>query len=251
MILYFTGTGNSRYLAEGISKITGDDEIISINELMKIKDYDTFKSEKPFVFVAPVYAWKIPIVMSEFIKKSSFLGSNQAYLIVNYGSCAGGTYSYAKSDFESVGLDIKGFAGLKMPENYIAVFKAPDVETSNKIISKARDKITEVANLIKNNKSFFINSNKKLGKVQSFILNAPFYKFIVSSKGFYTLDSCNSCGKCMGLCPLNSIELVEGKPSWSDKCTHCMACICACPNESIEYKKSSQGKRRYYLTDKF
>ena len=51
MILYFTGTGNSRYLAEGIAKITGDDEIVSINELMKVKDGDTFKSEKPFVLL--------------------------------------------------------------------------------------------------------------------------------------------------------------------------------------------------------
>lgn len=96
MILYFTGTGNSRYLAEGVAKITGDDEMVSINELMKIKEGDTFKSEKPFVFVAPVYAWKIPIVMSDFIKNSKFIGSNEAYLIVNCGSTVGGTYSYAR-----------------------------------------------------------------------------------------------------------------------------------------------------------
>ena len=251
MILYFTGTGNSRYLAEGIAKITGDDEIVSVNELMKVKDGDTFKSEKPFVFVAPVYAWKIPIVMSDFIKNSKFIGPKEAYLIVNCGSTIAGTYSYAKDDFKEVGLEIKGFAGINMPENYIAFFKAPDEVEADKIIAKARDKITEIAAMIKNNESFFIRSGKIYGRPLSLILNKPFYKFKVSSKGFHTLDNCNSCGKCVNLCPLNGIDLVNNKPKWNGKCTHCMACICACPNEAIEFNKSSVGKRRYYLKDNF
>ncbi|MDO5849656.1 MAG: EFR1 family ferrodoxin [Methanobacteriaceae archaeon] len=251
MILYFTGTGNSRYLAEGIAKITEDDEIISINELMKTKKGDSFKSDKPFIFVAPVYAWKIPIVLSDFIKNSKFIGSNEVYLIVNCGSTVGGTYTYAKDDFKEVGFNIKGFAAINMPENYIAIFKAPDEAKADEIIAKGREKIIEIANMIKNNESFFIRTNKFYGKSLSIILNKPFYKFTVSSKGFHTLDNCNGCGKCESLCPLNCIKMVDNRPKWDGECTHCMACICACPNEAIEYKKSSYGKRRYYLKDKF
>ena len=35
MIFYFTGTGNSRYIAERIAEITSD-EVISINGIIKI-----------------------------------------------------------------------------------------------------------------------------------------------------------------------------------------------------------------------
>ena len=251
MILYFTGTGNSRYLAEGIAKITEDDEIISINELMKTKEGDTFKSDKPFVFVAPVYAWKIPIVLSEFIEKSEFIGSDEVYLIVNCGSTVGGTYTYAKDDFAKKGLKMKGFAAIDMPENYIAIFKAPDEKKADEIIAKGRERIIRIARMIKNNESFFNRTNKGYGKPLSIILNKPFYRLTVSSKGFHTLDNCNGCGKCVELCPLNGIDLVDNKPVWNGKCTHCMACICGCPSEAIEYKKSSYGKRRYYLRDKF
>ena len=59
MILYFSGTGNSRYVAEKISKIT-DDSVISINEILKSRNKDIIESEKPFVFVCPTYAWRIP-----------------------------------------------------------------------------------------------------------------------------------------------------------------------------------------------
>ena len=38
MILYFSGTGNSRYVARKIAEISGDD-VISINERLKKGSY--------------------------------------------------------------------------------------------------------------------------------------------------------------------------------------------------------------------
>lgn len=42
MILYFTGTGNSRYIANAITSITKD-ELVSINEKIKTKDTQAFR----------------------------------------------------------------------------------------------------------------------------------------------------------------------------------------------------------------
>ena len=56
MIFYFSGTGNSKYVAQIIASRIEDD-ICSINE--KLKKEESFSSEslggKPLVFVAPVY----------------------------------------------------------------------------------------------------------------------------------------------------------------------------------------------------
>ena len=58
MILYFSATGNSQYVAERIAKETKD-EIVSLNQLMKQNKQDDLISEtKPFVFVCPTYAWR-------------------------------------------------------------------------------------------------------------------------------------------------------------------------------------------------
>lgn len=40
MIIYFSGTGNSRYVAEGLSQIL-DDKLVSASDLMKVKDKET------------------------------------------------------------------------------------------------------------------------------------------------------------------------------------------------------------------
>ena len=74
---------------------------------------------------------------------------------------------------------------------------------------------------------------------------------LVKSKAFYATDDCVGCGKCVKLCPLNNVKLVDGKPVWGNNCTHCMACICYCPKEAIEYGRKSQGKLRYHIENVF
>jgi len=47
--------------------------------------------------------------------------------------------------------------------------------------------------------------------------------------------ACDGCGDCVKACPVNIIELVEGKPKITDitLCTMCRACAEACPPKAI------------------
>ena len=62
MIFYFTGTGNSKYIASKIANETGD-ELISITENIKTGAARSFSVGKDVVFVLPTYAWRIPRVV--------------------------------------------------------------------------------------------------------------------------------------------------------------------------------------------
>lgn len=73
MILYFSGTGNSRYVAQKIAEISGD-QVISINRRLKSQDYSTVSSEKALVFVGPIYAGRLPRIMDDYIKKGNSRG---------------------------------------------------------------------------------------------------------------------------------------------------------------------------------
>lgn len=55
MILYFTGTGNSKYVAERLSEKLGD-ELLSINEKLKNHDHSPITTGERVVIVAPAYA---------------------------------------------------------------------------------------------------------------------------------------------------------------------------------------------------
>lgn len=64
MIIYFTGTGNSRYIAEKIAKKTAD-RLINVNDRIKRNDNSTIKTDGILIIVMPTYAWRIPIIVRD------------------------------------------------------------------------------------------------------------------------------------------------------------------------------------------
>lgn len=246
MVIYFTGTGNSRFLARSLAAAL-EDELVSAPELIKKEKAGDFKSEKPWVFVCPTYGWQIPRTFRRFIMDSRFSGSLQAYFIINCGSETGNARKGIKELCTAKGFEFKGMAEIKMPENYIAVFSAPDKETSEKLLRIGERKVLRAAELIKDGKEL---KTKKAGPLGSFLsgpVNWGFYKFIIGDRKFYVTDKCVSCGQCAENCMVNNIRMENGRPVWQGNCIHCMACICRCPVQAIEYGKHSVGLRRYYL----
>lgn len=244
MIIYFSGTGNSRYIAEGLASLTGD-SLTDATALIRGKEYPKLYSERPWVFVCPVYGWRIPHIFKAWIEKSGFSGSRSAYFIINCGGEIGNAARYLKPLCRAKKFELLGVREVIMPENYIAMFDAPDEETAARIRRTADKVIKKTAETIN---SFGRFPKKKLSfsdRFKSAVVNPFFYAFCVKSKKFRTTEMCVSCGKCAAECPMNGIELRAGKPVWTGKCTHCMACICGCPVSAIEYGKKSLGKVRY------
>ncbi len=244
MIIYFTGTGNSKYLAEVMTKELCD-LAVDAAELIKAGEHPDFVSEKPYVFVSPVYAWRLPRVFENWIKNCSFKGSKKAYFVLSCGDGIGAAGNYIGKLSEKIGFDCMGTAKIVMSENYIVMFSAPPAEKDRQIIKIAAKRTVKLCKSIATGTPF---DNKKatfMGHVYSDIVNPLFYTFYIGAKKFYTTDACISCGKCADNCMLNNISLKDGKPVWGNSCTHCMACICKCPTEAIEYGKHTKGLRRY------
>lgn len=250
MVLYFSGTGNSRYTAQVIGKAT-DDQVVSMNELIKKGSTAALASDRPFVFVAPVHGWRIPKAVETFILETPLKGNKQAYFVMTCGDSAGNAVHYLRKLCMEKSFDFMGLASIIMPENYIAVFPfaVPDKTKACSIIKQAEPHIRSAAECIKNGKPLPEEKTSVSGWLRSTIANPVFRSLIISDKGFYATELCIGCGKCAGLCPVNNIHLVNRKPVWDGNCTHCMACICGCPGEAIEYKKKTQGKPRYSVPE--
>ena len=248
MIFYFSGTGNSQLAAKQIAKAVGD-EVVSINHLLKEGKESSFYSERPLVFAAPTYAWRLPKVVTQWISRTRFTGNQNAYFILTCGGDCGNAAAYAKRLCEKKGFAFCGLASVVMPENYLAMFPTPDEAESRAILEKAKPRIAALAGHIKNGEPFANNRVSALGRLLSGPVNGLFYTFQVHDRGFTVSDACVSCGKCVRRCPLNNIELVSGKPVWNGNCTHCMACIGSCPTAAIAYKTKSEGRHRYDIME--
>lgn len=244
MILYFTGTGNSRFLAHQLGNLLHDTVVDATDHIQK-QSHPAFQSGKPYVFVSPTYAWRLPRVFETWIRKCSFAGSDKAYYVLNCGSDIGAADEYIQKLSADIGFRHMGTAEIPMPENYIALFSAPGEAETETILNKAEKKAAAVARVIRTQQPFTPVKINALGHLTSGFVNDFFYKHIISAKKFYVTDGCISCGKCVTGCMLNNITLKDGKPVWGTECTHCMACICKCPVEAIEYGKHSKGLRRY------
>lgn len=246
MVIYFSGTGNSRHLAR-IAAEELKHELVDAGEYIKENKTADFESEEPWIFVCPVYGWQMPHIFSKFIRESVFKGNRAAYFILNCGSDMGCAGEKLNTLCIEKGFRYKGTAEILMPENYIALFRAPDESEAKKIISNAEAKVKLLTKYILNKESFPNISTNLIDKCKSGVVNTFFYKFIIKAKPFYVTDKCISCGACEKACVLNNISMLDGKPKWGNNCTHCMACICGCPEEAIEYGRSTKKKRRYYL----
>lgn len=245
MILYFSATGNSEYIAKRISSVIND-ECLNLFDRIKNDDFSKLHSEKPFVIVTPTYGWQIPHIVRDWLNHSQLSGSRDLYFVMSCGGDIGNSAKYIKKICKDKNMNYKGCAEIVMPENYIAMFDAPEREEAIKIIDKAEPVIDDAANRILHNECLAEKGSGFIGKLKSGIVNAVYYPVFLHSKKFTVSDDCISCGKCVDACVLGSIKLVGGKPQWEDRCTHCMACICGCPAQAIEYGNASKGKPRYH-----
>lgn len=244
MVFYFSGTGNSYYIAEKIAQALGE-KLISIAELVRNNIYTVeLKQGENIGFVYPVHACAPPDIVTDFIKKVQLKNYNGNYMYSVY-NCAGRaeyTSRIMKEVCEKRGFELKGFYEVLMPGNYVTVKKHLPEEKANRYLLEADGRILEIVEAIHSK-----SSNYKKEK-HSFLLSYVLHKLAVMEKEveFTVEKQCKGCGQCVRICPMQAISLKEGKPVRDmKKCTFCLGCVNACPTEALQVGKKTVGNPRY------
>ncbi len=246
MIFYFTATGNSKYAAEML-KDAFSTEMIDMVRALKNESLEYAVAEgETVVFVFPVYYYDVPKIVREFIDKVKFNGGEPVFCAIGTcGSSSGRCDRTMAKLIKRKGYVFKAFYEAAMPENYIAMFKAPLPEEQIMILRRSDKTLRDIINDI----TFEFRMGKKSGILArtGAMLAQLVYRRGRPTKKFYGDDSCIGCGLCRSLCPFDVIRIAEeGKPEWTEKrCAHCMACINRCPKQAIQYGKSTKNKIRF------
>ena len=94
MILYFSGTGNSRYAAELLSEQLNE-ELLDLGKRIKSGEKSPIFSTGPWDFVSPTYGWQLPHIFEEYLgADESCWGYKRAYFVLTCGSDIGGAGRY-------------------------------------------------------------------------------------------------------------------------------------------------------------
>ena len=140
MILYFSGTGNSKYVAQRMAEALNQ-SLLSMNDRIRSHDTSPVETDERLVIVTPTYAWRIPRLVRDWLLETEFPGAAQVWFIMTCGSEIGHASRYNRSLCQTKGLTDMGTAQIIMPENYIAMFDAPQAEEARHIVAKAQPDI--------------------------------------------------------------------------------------------------------------
>lgn len=244
MVFYFSGTGNSYYIAEKIAQALGE-KLISIAELIRNNIYTVqVRPEENIGFVYPVHACAPPDIVTDFIKKVEFKNykGNYMYSVYNCAGRAEYTSRIIKEACLKRGFEIQGFYEILMPGNYVTVKKHLPEEKVKRYLAEADGRILEIVKAISDK----TNNYKK--EKHSFLLSYVLHKLAVMEKEveFTVGEQCKGCGQCVRICSMKAISLKEGRPIRDmKKCTFCLGCVNVCPTQALQVGKKTIGNPRY------
>ena len=244
MILYFTGTGNSRYVASALGARL-DDQVVSSFEYIRNGKTGVFESEKPWVFVCPVYLSTVAQTFVDFIKRSEFKGNTKAYFVATCASSMGSAPNDCLKLSSLKNFEYMGCARVQMPQNYIAMFKMTPKDECEKRYEAALKVADEIAKTILKEEHLDEKFASSIEYAITKLVEKWYYHSFTGTKKFKVTDACVGCGLCEKNCPTKKISMVNGKPKWNGNCIHCMACINGCPKQAIEFGKATKDKPRY------
>ena len=68
MILWYSGCGNSRFVADTLARDLGDDNMVFIPDAARQGTVLEFHPDDVLGIVFPVYSWSVPKLVSEFLR---------------------------------------------------------------------------------------------------------------------------------------------------------------------------------------
>lgn len=245
MILYFTGTGNTKFVAEYIADHVGD-ECISLNDILKFKRPLRFNSVKPFVIAAPIYAWGYPKLIEKILNRAEFTGSEQIYFIATMGSQTGDFEKSLEKLACRKEMAFMGACGVPMPNNYITGSDLPAPDEAEIKIKAALPLLNELSDRILAGEMIEKYDKTPFASVTSGAINLLFNKFFISSSKFTVSGDCISCGTCEDVCPVNNVKFSPtGVPHFDRYCLNCYSCVNRCPEKAINIGKKTEDRNRY------
>lgn len=271
MILYFSGTGNSKWAAKTLALETGD-TLVSIPEVINSDCSFTIEKDEHVGFIFPIHGWRVPNIVKEFLTKLTIktLGEDTSHVkhycfcLVTAGDSIGKAMERFQQQIKSVAagdsLSLKAVCSLIMPESYVGL-PGMDVDTKEKELEKkefASKQLKEFSKILKQRPHTDSNQiwgwNQLIrGPIPSFFsgpVGGFFERFLITDKPFH-VDSrrCVKCGICANVCPVGDIKGGLGfEPEWlhNGKCLTCFSCYHHCPHHAIEFGKRTQKKGQYF-----
>ncbi|MDD4127721.1 MAG: EFR1 family ferrodoxin [Methanomicrobium sp.] len=245
-LYYFSGTGNSLWVARELSKNIGGCELYPIAGLMK-NNCESIKPEVERVgIVCPVYAGGLPEIVAKFIEKIDFSGAEYIFLVSTFAGAGESIFRQFRNLLKKKSRKPDGGFYVVMPGNHVGLFNVLPKNKETQIIEAAELKIKKIASAINLEKKETQNGHQIINFFNHMFYNGMIKNLHNLDSAFFADEKCNGCKTCEAVCPVGNIKVENGNPVWLHKCQYCYGCINFCPRAAIQTGKKTQKKGRYH-----
>lgn len=248
MIYWFSGTGNSKYVAEQLSVGLGD-KMQSIVDAVNHGNSGDFGDESSVGFVFPIYSWGVPPIVIDFIDKidSRILQNKYIYAVVTCGDEVAKAPEMIRKSVRKKGVEVAAIYSVIMPNNYVLLpgFSVDSEEVEQCKLNEAPARIATIVESIESRKIETDVVRGSMAWLKSTVVYPLFKRWGVFPEKWKSTEQCISCGKCVKACPVGNITLECGRPHWGKNCTSCVACYHVCPTNAVQYGRATRGKGQY------
>lgn len=250
MIFYFTGLGNTAFVAKKISEALNDRL-----SYIPTADPQTQKADGESIgFFFPIYSWGLPVNVLDFIKNlnDSFFQEIRSknlpvYMVCTYGDETGNAPEMLEKILNKRGCELKGVWGVQMPNTYVLLpgFDVDSSDVAERKLKRSLVEIDKIVNKIKEKKWGWDVHKGSFPSLRTKLIYPLFKKWGINPTKWHFSSSCVRCGKCVKVCPTRNITLREDGPHWSNNCISCLACFHNCPYHAVEYRSITKKKGQY------
>ncbi|MCK9309384.1 MAG: EFR1 family ferrodoxin [Candidatus Cloacimonetes bacterium] len=237
-IYYFSGTGNTRFIAQEIQLGLSDGgsvcELIPIETITKRER--TLEPEKyDLVGIGfPVHAFDAPRIVYDFLEMlpiahiRCFLFKTAGDKFLNGGSTRRVRMLLAHHNWK---LEHESF--FVMPSNIASKAKTDKIES---LVEAAKIHAAEtVCEILSETKRILPDSSaQRMFSLMHHVENRGCKQ---GSRYWRTNDKCVLCGSCVAECPTKNISIAKGKIVFGDSCILCLRCWWNCPTRAIYHQQ--------------
>lgn len=235
-IIYFSGTGNTKFVAqtiqEELEKYNQDSDIINIE-----KDNINLNKYESLIIGGPVYVERYPEILLKYMNDNLKEYKGKCMLFSTQAN-PGGTSTFQNCISKFPHLNITYCMFVPMPNNFYNFFaKKLPKEEEIKLIKESIVKVRkEVKEFLDGKTKLYPKSNMNVKMIDAvYKMVYPYYARYLNKRINIDKDKCINCKLCEKNCPVQSIKITN-KAKFDDNCTLCQRCLCKCPTSAFVYK---------------
>lgn len=251
-ILYFSGTGNTWYVAKSLKVALEAKEVEVDCYSIEDKEIATNDSVEAFINRAdkivigyPIYGSIAPEIMASFIENLPRVEEKSISVFTTVALASGDGALVYRKVFEDKGYVYESGQEFITSNNFnvpifIDALRHGDEEKIMKRNARVSRKAIRFAESLIANESV-IQGNHLIGKFLGDTQRKHVIQLIkqVNDALYVERKRCVGCKKCEVICPVNNIEMLEGIACVGDNCIACMRCYHFCPTKAINLSEKS------------